>query len=394
MTIRNSAPSSMASHDGEAMAEEPGSPSAAASDPSPDAKPLDPRDRERVRRVMLERLSTTSAHFAHRQRDAPDLTSQEKVDIAAGILDKSPVTFLDRFGKFLHASDLAYFHGLEKDSYEIGFYLKDIRHRCSHSQVIVKNRRYSAMKELEEGGVYFSEDEMKRREPLLYQQMIGRFMTEEEHQQKEAEAIDRSDLRFSTILLNHMDIVQERALYKHQKEEEECQEEEEEDSDEEEEEEDDDEEENRQQKERKTDMEEDEDEAEDIPEISDVRATDIWRQQLREEFKAIMHEKFLSGDDSQFDYSKVDDNPDYDSLQTVAQDEENKYFLSEDPMTVNNSNNSDSDRDSLTHTAAKMEQEEEEEDYMTYEPSAELVAQSARFSRTGTWVEEDGGQDG
>ena len=53
-------------------------------------------------------------------------------------------------------------------------------------------------------------------------------------------------------------------------------------------------------------MEDDDDEeAEDIPEISDVRATGIWRQQLREEFRAIMHEKFLSGEDQQFDYRCV-----------------------------------------------------------------------------------------
>ena len=76
------------------------------------------------------------------------------------------------------------------------------------------------MKELEAGGDYFSEDEMKRREPLLYEQMIGRFLTEEEQQQQVTEAIDHSDLRFSTILLAHMEDAQQRALYKYQQEEE------------------------------------------------------------------------------------------------------------------------------------------------------------------------------
>ena len=74
------------------------------------------------------------------------------------------------------------------------------------------------MKELEAGGDYFSEDEMKRREPLLYEQMIGQFLTEEEQQKQVTDAIDRSDLRFSTILLTHMDDAQQRALYKYQKE--------------------------------------------------------------------------------------------------------------------------------------------------------------------------------
>ena len=49
----------------------------------------------------------------------------------------------------------------------------------------------------------------------------------------------------------------------------------------------------------------DEEEAEDVPEISDVRATTIQRQQLQEEFRAIMREKFISGNDAQFDYRCV-----------------------------------------------------------------------------------------
>ena len=49
-------------------------------------------------------------------------------------------------------------------------------------------------------------------------------------------------------------------------------------------------------------MEDDDEDVEDPPEISDVRATEIMRQQMRDEFTAIMHEKFLSGEDKQFDY--------------------------------------------------------------------------------------------
>jgi hypothetical protein len=54
------------------------------------------RGRDSIRNIMLERLSVTNAHFAHRQRDEPDLTQQEKFDIAADILEKSPATFLAR----------------------------------------------------------------------------------------------------------------------------------------------------------------------------------------------------------------------------------------------------------------------------------------------------------
>merc|ERR1712168_1438484 len=78
---------------------------------------------------------------------------------------------------------------------------------------------------------YISMDEMKFREPLLFEQMVGKYMTTEEKEAK----IDRSDLRFSTILYKHMDVLEENHRYKCQKMKEESQIEESDESDEEEE---------------------------------------------------------------------------------------------------------------------------------------------------------------
>ena len=98
----------MASQSDEAMAESSSSASAASATDSSvppaaanrgisgNAQPLTPEQKESVRQVMLERLSTTGAHFAHQQRDSPDLTQQEKISIAAEILHKNPATFLAR----------------------------------------------------------------------------------------------------------------------------------------------------------------------------------------------------------------------------------------------------------------------------------------------------------
>ncbi|KAK7504286.1 hypothetical protein BaRGS_00004590 [Batillaria attramentaria] len=343
-------------------------------------EPLSAEEKSRVRRTMLDQLSTSAAHFAHRQRDAPDLTSQEKVDIAAEILDKNPAVFLARFGPYLQASDLLYFQDIDKNNYEVQFHLRDIEHRCSHSAVIVKNRRFAAMQELEAGGEYFSEDEMKHREPLLYEQMVGQYLTEEEQQQKADDALDPSDCRLSTILLKHMENVQEKSLYKQQKDKEECQEEESEESSEED--------------EDKEDADSEMEEDEEIPEISNERATDIWRQQLRSEFKSLMQEKFMSGKDADFDYSKIDSNPEYDSLTAEGQDDEDRYFFTENPGNAGSYGNSDGDMDcaesqSKTGNTGKDENDDEEEDYMKYEPSAELVSKSMRFKSSGSWVDGD-----
>ena len=85
----------------------------------------------------------------------------------------------------------------------------------------------------------------------------------------------------------------------------------------------------------------------------------------------------------------MDDNPDYDSLAAEAQDAEQKYFLSEEPVTVE-LDSSDSDKGSSRQVPVRMEEgeeDEEEDDYMMYEPSAELVAKSARFVKTGSWTD-------
>lgn len=348
---------------------------------------VDEKEKESIMKLMLDRLSVTNAHFAHRQRDAPDLTQQEKFDIGAEILRKSHVQFLARFGKYLQASDLRFFQDVSGDpekDYEIQFYLKEIAHRCAHSDVIVKNRRFAAMQELEARGVYFSEKEMKQREPLLYQQLIGQYMTEEEQKKQAEKAINRSDLRFSTILLSFMDSAQENMLYRFQKEKEECQEEEEEEEGSEEED---------NKKHDKAELDDDDELTEDPPEITAVRATDIWRQQQREEFRAILHEKFLSGCDTEFDYSQVDSNPDYDSLATVSLDEEQKYFLSEEPDKVGDQDTGDSSMDTNEGPCVKMNCEEKNEtvdDYMLYEPPPELVAKSAHFVKLGSWnVDQD-----
>ena len=53
-------------------------------------------EKEKVGEQMLQRLCTTTAHFSHQQRGTPDLTMQQKYDMAAAILEESPTRFLAR----------------------------------------------------------------------------------------------------------------------------------------------------------------------------------------------------------------------------------------------------------------------------------------------------------
>ncbi|NXV98666.1 CCD97 protein, partial [Calonectris borealis] len=55
------------------------------------------------------------------------------------------------------------------------------------------------------------------------------------------------------------------------------------------------------------------------------------RAMLREEFISRMYQRFLDGEDGDFDYSQVDENPDLDNLDIVSQDAEERYFDEEEP---------------------------------------------------------------
>lgn len=129
--------------------------------------------KECLKNKMISRLVKTDAHFRHQQRGEPDLTQEEKSSIAVDILNKNSALFLERFSKYLSLEDVDYFED-QKDDYQIGFYIEEISKRSSSRNLnVVKNRRFRAMQKLMDEGEYFSEDEMKWRDPLLYEQMVS-----------------------------------------------------------------------------------------------------------------------------------------------------------------------------------------------------------------------------
>lgn len=128
---------------------------------------------EELKNEMILRLVKTDAHFRHQQRGEPDLTQEEKVGIAGDILSKNPALFLERFSQYLTIEDVGCFED-HRGNYLVDFYVVEISKRCADSrQNVVKNRRYQALQKLMDEGEYFSENEMKWREPLLYEQMVS-----------------------------------------------------------------------------------------------------------------------------------------------------------------------------------------------------------------------------
>lgn len=268
-----------------------------------------------ARTKLLDKISQTDAHFKSQLLGEPDLTFLEKRQIALSILEKGPGQFLARFHNYMDQCDVRYFEQF-RDDYEIDFYIKEILKRSSKARKIqVKNRRYEALKKLISEGSYFSDLEMKERNPLMFQQLIGQYMNEDE--KEELNKIDKSDLRFTNILMEHIARDYEEN-FRHQQEEEE---------------------------ERELFEENDDDDDDDKIDFKTVMLDSMStennvqtiseeeKRMLRKEFLTNMYQSFLDGRDAGFNYSSVDDNADYDALDIKQQDAEDKYFDSEEPET-------------------------------------------------------------
>ena len=247
---------------------------------------------------IIRTVSVSDGFFKHQQIGEPDLTLEDKAKIASELIVTKPGVFLSRYGKYLSEQHLEYFENLQTSDYELEFHLKEARqHHCKFvKQNKVKNRRYAALKTMiENNDDYFSESAMKARNPLLHEQLVGRFMTEEE---KELEARpDMTNCSLTQIILEHMDLNKERDDKKKMKEEEDIEE-----------------------------FDTDEEETEDDNEEEGLGRIDGGRDFLKQQFVKSAYQCFLEGKDKEFDYSKVDNDESLDDIEMETRDAEERYF--------------------------------------------------------------------
>lgn len=314
--------------------------------------------------IIEHLISCEDAYFKSQQRDEDELSSKQKQEIAEKILAKSKANFLSRFGKNLKEEHLAFFTEYindEQEGYEINFYLSDLKRYFTKTKrdTDIKNRRYDALKKMIDENNYFSETEMMKRNPLLYDQLVGQYLSEEER--KIRDNIDTKNITFVNLLLESIDRDTTRKKQKEQQDVEDCTMEEEEDSSSEDEKEMD----KDKMVKEKVEYVDDNSWDDEIPSTSRwgdfedesnpepptrrfnfnpqallsreepkkeiVMITATERKLLKEEFTSIMYQHFLDGKDVDFDYSSVDDNDCYDNLDIKTKDAEESYFDSETP---------------------------------------------------------------
>ena len=262
----------------------------------------EPSDEDNIVQDIIKTVSCSQGFFRHQQKDEPDLTLEEKSKIASDLISSKPGLFLSRYGKFLTENHLEYFESLKTANYECEFYLKQARQdQCRFiNQNKVKNRRYAALRNmLETNDEYFSSEAMKARYPLLHEQLVGRFLTEEEREEEARP--DMTNCSLTKIILDHMDLNKERDDRKRMKD---------------------------QEDEEEFDTDEDESDGDESDE--DLAKQNGGRDFLKQQFVKSVYQSFLGGKDVGFDYSKIDNDESLDDLDTEQRDAEERYFEDSD----------------------------------------------------------------
>ncbi|KAM4019188.1 coiled-coil domain-containing protein 97 [Anomaloglossus baeobatrachus] len=267
---------------------------------------------------MFTEIGTSQVPIRSQQIGEPEFSHEQKMAMLLDLYKTKPLVFLERFRKVLKEEHLDCFSHLSGD-YTADFYFKEIRKaslkKVHHTRV--RNKRYAALQQLISAGEYFSDEQMRARDPLMYEHYVGQYQSEEEIMSQNSRDMAQAT-SLSDVLLNSCEEQSlQRRLEAQREMEHNCEEEEE---------------------------DEDSEEQESELQSDDEQEVDTEEKALmREEFVSRMHRRFLDGKDWDFDYSAVDDNPDFDNLDIVNRDEEERYF--------------DDDNDE-----SKDEMEEEEED--------------------------------
>ncbi|TPX70423.1 hypothetical protein SpCBS45565_g01768 [Spizellomyces sp. 'palustris'] len=250
-------------------------------------------------------------------------TAELQRTILSSTLERDKGLFLEKWGKFLGAQQLEFFQPFA-DQYEVKYYLNQYQSISrSLTKAQIRNRRINYLNQ-NLSNEYFSDDAFKDRDPALYEEYIGRYLPPLQAFPATMTLVDRiySNMDRATHL---------ETLGRHQEIEEEQFEEF-----------DTDEEEDVQDTDEKKDLELKNIRATEVGTSIDLEATmaeaedegpisDAEKEALAEEFRKLMRLRFMDGEESEFEYSSVDNNAMYDLSDQSLQDDADAYFDSEEP---------------------------------------------------------------
>ncbi|XP_007247905.3 coiled-coil domain-containing protein 97 [Astyanax mexicanus] len=254
--------------------------------------------------AMIEAIASSGSPVKSQQLGEPDLSVEEKKKVLLEQYETKPLVFLERYHAHMQPEHLEAFSHLSSDC-RAQYYCTEVQKRasCSSNRTRVRNHRYAALRALQKEGQYFSEEQMRFREPLLYEQYIGQYLSDEEILQRSEQAMQQGPACLSDLLISSYQEKQLQNRLQEEQDREQCAEEEE---------------------------EEEEEEENNASRQAEWEPSAEEKAMLREEFLSQMHQRFLDGKDRDFNYSEVDENPDYDNLDILNRDAEERYFDDDD----------------------------------------------------------------
>lgn len=191
--------------------------------PSPDETSTLSQLKTKLPAEIVSLLNFLSLHprivFKSQQRNDPELLPSEKVLLAQEIYNRNPQIFLSRFGSYMeeqHLKDFARFSIAEGDE-ELYDLVRNYSRKLQTRQQDVKNRRYAALQDLIRGGEYFSEQEVMKRAPDLYYEMVGQYLSHLEKKKRDGYDVrttSMSGIVFHTIEQKEMSLVMKKAADK------------------------------------------------------------------------------------------------------------------------------------------------------------------------------------
>ena len=250
---------------------------------------------------MLGKVIESDKPIKSQQKGDPELTVEDKKMILATILRDSPGSFLRRFGSVLDNEDLQYF--TTSTEYEVQYHVRQLNRLLKGNNVKkqTSNRRYKAIEELTATTDYFTDREMHGRCPLLYEQYIGQFLSDEERDKMSS--CKPGELSLAAHIVNKLDndVIVERLVQEVKTE-------------------------NGQDGGTTTSC------CEGVLTLSaDPEQAECDKYMLRKEFLRLMHLRFINGEEEGSVYDDIDTNEEYDITTVGEHDDEELYFDSEEP---------------------------------------------------------------
>lgn len=170
-----------------------------------DAEEIDPIEDIIDYLVRCAKISFKNAHV-----DEVEIRTNEKIRLAHDNFKKSPTNFITQFGKYLAPQHLSYFDKLEpypdsNDNRNFQNCVNQLKvyHSADISRKRIRNRRYKALQKLKDESDYFSDKEMMYRDPLLYEQLVGQYLTNDEI--RDRDHADHENLTFLNMILDTVD---------------------------------------------------------------------------------------------------------------------------------------------------------------------------------------------